>query len=80
MSTPITEGKLAVVNIGVDTFMASLVAGGAPAISLDWRPAGDGDPVRRIVLAAEPAGGLPAMLANRELVRLLALDPVFQLK
>ena len=45
MSTPITEGKLAVVNIGVDTFMASLVAGGAPAISLDWRPAGDGDPV-----------------------------------
>ncbi len=42
--------------------------------------AGDGDPVRRIVLAAEPAGGLPAMMANRELVRLLALDPVFQLK
>ncbi|MSQ52383.1 MAG: DUF1800 domain-containing protein [Betaproteobacteria bacterium] len=42
--------------------------------------AGDGEPVRRIVLAAEPAGGLPAMMANRELVRLLALDPVFQLK
>ena len=44
MSIPITEGKLAVVNVGVDTFMASLVAGGAPAVSLDWRPAGDGDP------------------------------------
>lgn len=42
--------------------------------------AGDGEPVRRVVLAGEPAGGLPAMMANRELVRLLALDPVFQLK
>ena len=42
--------------------------------------AGDGETVRRIVLAGEPAGGLPAMMANRELVRLLALDPVFQLK
>ncbi|MFM9969552.1 MAG: hypothetical protein ACKVQK_14280, partial [Burkholderiales bacterium] len=42
--------------------------------------AGDGEPVRRVVLATEPAGGLPATLANRELVRLLALDPVFQLK
>jgi len=44
MTAPITEGKLAVLNVGVDTFMASLVAAGSPAISLDWRPAGDGDP------------------------------------
>jgi uncharacterized protein (DUF1800 family) len=42
--------------------------------------AGDAESVRRAVLAGEPAGGLPAMMANRELVRLLALDPVFQLK
>ena len=42
--------------------------------------AGDGELVRRAVLAGEPAGGLPAMMANKELVRLLALDPVFQLK
>ena len=42
--------------------------------------AGDGESVRRAVLAGEPAGGLPAMMANKELVRLLALDPVFQLK
>jgi len=41
---------------------------------------GDGEIVRRIVLSGEPVGGLPAMMANRELVRLLALDPVFQLK
>ena len=41
---------------------------------------GDGELVRRAVLAREPVGGLPAMMANRELVRLLALDPVFQLK
>lgn len=42
--------------------------------------AGDAESVRRALLAGEPAGGLPAMMANRELVRLLALDPVFQLK
>lgn len=42
--------------------------------------AGDGDAVRRVVLAGEPAGGLPAYMANRELVRLLALDPMYQVK
>lgn len=44
MSAPVTEGKLGVLNLGVDTFMASLLAAGAPAVSLDWRPAGEGDP------------------------------------
>ncbi len=42
--------------------------------------AGDAILVRRMVLAGEPAGGLPAMMANRELIRLLTLDPMFQLK
>jgi uncharacterized protein (DUF1800 family) len=42
--------------------------------------AGDGESVRRFVLPIEPAGGLPAMMANRELVRLLVLDPAFQVK
>ena len=84
MSTPITEGKLAVVNIGVDTFMASLVAGGAPAISLDWRPAGDGDPVLGWQLAqmmgdeSDPqAIGTRIDRANDEAVaRMLAARPM----
>ena len=42
--------------------------------------AGDAISVRRMVLAGEPSAGLPAMMANRELVRLLTLDPMFQLK
>jgi hypothetical protein len=45
MTAPITEGKLCVINIGVDTFMPGLAAAGSSALSLDWRPAADGDPV-----------------------------------
>ncbi len=84
MSTPITEGKLAVVNVGVDTFMASLVAGGAPAVSLDWRPACDGDPVLGWQLAqmtgdeSDPqAIGTRIDRANDEAVaRMLAARPM----
>jgi len=43
---------LGVVNVGPDLFVASVERAGAPVVSLDWRPAGDGDPGLAWTLAA----------------------------
>jgi hypothetical protein len=42
MSNLLTD-KPGVVNVGLDMFVTSVAAGGAPVVSLDWRPVGDGD-------------------------------------
>jgi len=50
--------KLAVVNVGLEMFVASVEQGGAPVVNLDWRPAGDGEP--RLAWALAELTGDPA--------------------
>jgi hypothetical protein len=50
--------KLAVVNVGLEMFVASVERGGAPVVNLDWRPAGDGEP--RLAWALAELTGDPA--------------------
>jgi hypothetical protein len=40
----LADEPLVVVNLGVDEFVASVRDAGGEATTLDWRPAGDGDP------------------------------------
>lgn len=81
MNAPLTQSSLAVVNIGVDTFMDSL--GATPAVTLDWRPAGEGDPALAWKLAQMTSDPDPDSIgaridrANDEAVsRMLAARPM----
>jgi FdrA protein len=49
----------AVINVGLETFYTSLVAQGAPAIHVDWRPPAGGDE-RLMGILAKMKGGRPA--------------------
>ena len=48
------EGPIAAVNVGLESFYESLIAQGAQAVQMDWRP---------------PAGGNERLMANLEKLR-----------
>jgi hypothetical protein len=51
VKTDLLHDPLAVVNVGLEMFTASVERAGAPVAHLDWRPPGDGDPKLAWVLA-----------------------------
>ena len=44
MTHDLLNGKLGVINVGLEMFADSVKRSGASLAHLDWRPAGDGDP------------------------------------
>jgi hypothetical protein len=78
------EEKPSVINVGVDSFVTSIVESGGEALHLDWRPPGNGDPQLAWTLArmmgdeADPSStGSSIDRANAQAVeRIIAAQPV----
>ncbi|MSQ72024.1 MAG: DUF1116 domain-containing protein [Betaproteobacteria bacterium] len=78
------QDALSVINVGVDSFLTSVLESGGAGLHLDWRPPGNGDPDLAWMLArlmgdssdASSAGSLIDSANARAVERIIAAQPV----